>query len=159
MFGQPRHSAGLVGALLLVGGNGLVSWAEQLVPTGIAALLAATVPLWMIPLGLLDRRAPRPGLVVFAGVLLGFVGVGVLVLPSGSCPDRVSPLGVAALLAGAVFWAWGYLISFGSIAKPPEAFSRRWPGTPVPCPAAPGSVSPRPWRGGRPPPGTRRPAG
>jgi len=104
-------SAGLVGALLLVGGNGLVSWAEQLVPSGIAALLVATVPLWMILLGLLDRRAPRPGLVVFAGVLLGFIGVGVLVLPSGSGPDRVSPLGVAALLAGAVFWAWGSLRS------------------------------------------------
>ena len=104
-------SAGLVGVLLLVGGNGLVSWAEQLVPSGIAALLVATVPLWMILLGLLDRRNPRPSLVVFGGVLLGFVGVGVLVLPSGSGPDRVSPLGVAALLAGAVFWAWGSLRS------------------------------------------------
>jgi len=104
-------SAGAVGALLLVGGNGLVSWAEQLVPSGIAALLVATVPLWMILLGLLDRRSPRPGLVVFAGVLLGFVGVAVLVLPSGSGPDRISPLGVAALLAGAVFWAWGSLRS------------------------------------------------
>ena len=104
-------SAGLVGVLLLVGGNGLVSWAEQLVPSGIAALLVATVPLWMILLGLLDRRNPRPSLVVFGGVLLGFIGVGVLVLPSGSGPDRVSPLGVAALLAGAVFWAWGSLRS------------------------------------------------
>ena len=104
-------SAGLVGLLLLVGGNGLVSWAEQLVPSGIAALLVATVPLWMILLGLLDRRNPRPSLVVFGGVLLGFIGVGVLVLPSGSGPDRVSPLGVAALLAGAVFWAWGSLRS------------------------------------------------
>ena len=104
-------SAGLVGVLLLVGGNGLVSWAEQLVPSGIAALLVATVPLWMILLGLLDRRNPRPSLVVFGGVLLGFIGVGVLVLPSGTGPDRVSPAGVAALLAGAVFWAWGSLRS------------------------------------------------
>lgn len=103
--------AGTVGALLLVGGNGLVSWAEQLVPSGIAALLVATVPLWMILLGLLDARGKRPGLVILAGVLLGFVGVAVLVLPSNTGADRISPLGFAALLAGALFWAWGSLRS------------------------------------------------
>ena len=108
-----RHwlNAGVVGTLLLVGGNGLLSWAEQMVPSGIAALLVATVPLWMILIGLLERNGRRPSPVALAGVLLGFAGVAVLVLPSNAGADRINPVGFVVLLAGALFWALGSLRS------------------------------------------------
>jgi drug/metabolite transporter (DMT)-like permease len=102
--------AGLVGALLLLAGNGLVSWAEQMVDSGVAALLIATVPLWMILMGLLGKDGKRPRAVVVAAIALGFVGIGILVLPSSGL-GRISPIGVLALLAGAFFWAWGSLYS------------------------------------------------
>jgi drug/metabolite transporter (DMT)-like permease len=103
--------AGIVGGLLLLGGNGVVSWAEQLVPSSIAALLIATVPLWMILLGLLDRRTPKPDAVTLAGVLLGFLGIAVLVLPSGTGPGQVNLVGILALLAAAFFWSLGSIYS------------------------------------------------
>jgi len=111
--------AGLVGALLLLGGNGLVSWAEQLVDSSIAALLIATVPLWMILMGMLGRRGRRPSPVVIAAVVLGFVGIGILVQPPAPGAARISPLGIGALLAGAFFWALGSLYS--RRARLPEA--------------------------------------
>ena len=54
------RDAGIVGALMLLGGNGLVTWSEQLVPSSIAALLVATVPLWMIMLGCFGKEAKSP---------------------------------------------------------------------------------------------------
>ena len=102
--------AGIVGALLLLGGNGMVSWAEQMVSSSIAALLIATVPLWMILLGLLERGSKRPKALVGAAVLLGFAGIAVLVLPSSSAASASLP-GVAALLVAAFFWALGSMRS------------------------------------------------
>lgn len=109
---KPQHwiDAGIVGALLLLGGNGLVSWAEQLVPSSIAALLIATVPLWMILLGLFDKDARRPNAVVCAAVALGFAGILILVLPSSGL-GRISLAGVAALLAASLFWSLGSMYS------------------------------------------------
>jgi drug/metabolite transporter (DMT)-like permease len=105
------RDAGIVGGLLLLGGNGLVSWSEQLVPSGIAALLVATVPLWMIMLGFLGKGRRRPGVVTLAGILLGFSGIGLLVLPSGGASGRMSPMGVAALIVASFFWSLGSLYS------------------------------------------------
>ena len=102
--------AGIVGALLLLGGNGMVSWAEQLVSSSIAALLVATVPLWMILLGLLAKDSRRPNATVCAAVALGFVGIAILVLPSTG-PGRIDPWGTVALLAAAFFWSLGSLYS------------------------------------------------
>src|SRR5258708_11910581 len=72
----------IVGVLLLAGGNGGVTWGEQFVPTGIAALLVASVPLWMVLFAHLtgDDRLSWP---VAVGLVLGVVGVGLLVQPSG----------------------------------------------------------------------------
>lgn len=108
-----RHwlTTGAVGALLLVGGNGLVSWAEQRVSSGIAALLIATVPLWMILIGLLGKEVKRPSAVVLAGLTLGFAGIGVLVLPAHGGTERLSLLGTSALLIASLSWALGSLHS------------------------------------------------
>ena len=103
--------AAIVGGLLLLGGNGIVSWAEQQVTSSVAALLIATVPLWMILLGLPGKDSKRPNAVVAGAVLLGFVGIVVLVLPSGPEVGRISLAGVGALLAAAFFWSLGSLYS------------------------------------------------
>jgi drug/metabolite transporter (DMT)-like permease len=98
----------VIGALLLLGGNGAVVWAEQTVPSGIAALVVAGVPLWMV---LFDWMAPggmRPAPRVMAGLLLGLAGLVILVGPSavrGAGP--VDPVGAAVLMAGSVSWAAG----------------------------------------------------
>ena len=103
---EPRHwrSAALVGALLLVGGNGLVVWAEKTVPSGIAALLVASVPLWMALF-----QGVWPGLWGAAGIAGGFAGVALLVLARGA--GRVDPAGAAALLVASISWAIGSLVA------------------------------------------------
>ncbi len=113
--GEPKptrvhwRSATLLGALLLLGGNGLVSVAEQTVPSGVTALLVAAVPFWMVLLnGLEQRRAPRWP--VLAGLVLGVIGLGVLVLPTGGhAADHVDPVGVALLIAATFSWGVGSL--------------------------------------------------
>jgi drug/metabolite transporter (DMT)-like permease len=104
-------TTGLVsGAFLLLGGNGGVVWAEQRVPSGIAALLVAVVPLWMVLLDWLRPGGHRPRGAVFAGVGLGLVGLGLLVGPDairdGSGSDAV---GALVLVLASLSWAIGSL--------------------------------------------------
>src|SRR5205814_8660938 len=70
-----------VGILLPFGGNGLVTIAEQHVPSGLAALIIASVPLWVVILRALNRE--RMARLTVTGVLLGFAGVTLLLLPGG----------------------------------------------------------------------------
>jgi len=136
--GAPRptgvhwRSAAIVGALLLLGGNGLVVWAEQTVPSGIAALLVATVPVWMVVLHALSPDGVRPRWLQVVGLLLGLAGVGVLVYPDAlqaalfnagagaSAPgaaggshvvERVDPWGAGALVLASLSWSIGSLYS------------------------------------------------
>jgi drug/metabolite transporter (DMT)-like permease len=102
-------SAGVVGLFLLLGGNGLVTLAELKVHSGIAALMIATVPLWMTLIGLVMRWSRSPGLLGWLGVVVGLAGVAVLVDPSSS--GQLTPLLAAALLGSAIFWSIGSLYS------------------------------------------------
>ena len=100
----------IIGALLLLGGNGAVVWAEKTVPSGIAALLVATMPLFMAAMaGLGGARLPRGK--AAAGLLIGFGGVVVLIGPGMSSGLVLDPWGVAALLFACVTWAAGSLYS------------------------------------------------
>ena len=120
---EPRHwrSAALVGGLLLLGGNGLVTWAEQRVPSGLAALIVASVPLWMTALDAGLRRE-RPHGVVLAGLALGLAGIAFLAAPGRFAGGgHVDPLGAAALLAASLFWATGSLVS-RRVALPSATF-------------------------------------
>ena len=94
----------IVGALLLAGGNGGVSWGEQFVPSGMAALLMASVPIWMVVFAHFtgDDRLTWP---VALGLLIGIGGVAFLVQPSGETGHHVA--GSLVILGAAVAWAAG----------------------------------------------------
>lgn len=115
------RSTTLLGALFLLGGNGLVSWAEQYVPSGITALIVAAVPFWMVLLNAVgERRWPR--LQVLGGLVLGVIGLGILVFPSfRGAPGHVAMLGVAVLLAATFSWAVGSLCAH-KVPLPPSTF-------------------------------------
>ena len=110
-FAQWR-TAFITGVLLLAMGNGTVSWAEKIVPSGIAALLVATVSLWMVLLDWLRPGGHRPAPRVIVGFLLGFAGMAVLVGPEHiGNSERVNPLGALALIAASFAWALGSIYS------------------------------------------------
>jgi drug/metabolite transporter (DMT)-like permease len=105
------RSAAIVGALLLMGGNGGVILAESLVPSGIAALIIATVPLWMALLGWL-RGGARPGGGTAIGLALGLIGIVLLVNPGQTSGDgAINPIGAVILLGAALCWSTGSLYS------------------------------------------------
>jgi drug/metabolite transporter (DMT)-like permease len=96
---------------MLLGGNGAVSWAEQFVPSGLAALLISTIPIWVVLLDWGWLRSARPTPRIFLGLGLGILGVGLLVRP-GTTPAAqggVSILGAVVLLLAAGSWALGGL--------------------------------------------------
>jgi drug/metabolite transporter (DMT)-like permease len=96
--------AALVGTLLCFGGNGLVTVAEQDVPSGLAALILGSIPIWVVLMRAVYReRVPAATL---GGVALGFVGLAVLVLP-GDRPGDAPLWAVLTCVAAAILWAAG----------------------------------------------------
>jgi drug/metabolite transporter (DMT)-like permease len=109
------RTAIVLGACLLFFGNGGVTIAEQWVPSGLASLLVATVPIYIALLAWLTGVAPRPGPLVLLGLAGGFVGVGVLVGPALTAPpaggSQHAGLGMLILLFGSLMWSIGSLYS------------------------------------------------
>src|SRR5690349_5915526 len=106
------RAAVISGALLLFAGNGGVCWAEQTVPSGITALLVATVSLWLVIVDWLRPGGVRPVPRVVMGLVLGFAGLALLVGPAhlgGS--ERVNPVGATVLVLASLAWACGSLYS------------------------------------------------
>ena len=116
--GAPRpqliqwRDALILGALILLVGNGGVSWAEKRVPTNITALTVAGTPLWMLLLDWLRPGGRRPHGLVFAGLGLGFIGV-VLIVSSRDAQGHgiMDPAGAVMLLAASICWAAGSIFS------------------------------------------------
>jgi drug/metabolite transporter (DMT)-like permease len=105
------RAAAVVGCLMLVGGNGLVCWAEQSVASGLAALIIATVPLWLVSLDWLLYRGPRPTPRIVIGLMTGLLGVYLLIGPERIGGQGIHLPGGVALLMAAGFWATGSLYS------------------------------------------------
>lgn len=113
-------AAVISGGLLLGIGNGSVCWAEQWIPSSVAALIIASTPLWMTLLPWVGRRAPAPPALVMAGVLSGLAGVGVLLGGRNAATGGASTWAAAAVIGATLAWAVGSL------------WSRRLPLSPSP---------------------------
>ena len=101
-------AAATVGLLLIVGGNGFVVLAERTVPSGLTALIIASVPLWIV---ILRRVAgDRIHLSTFVGVAVGFAGVAFLVVPRGAS-GTVDTGGLLLLVVATISWALGTFLA------------------------------------------------
>jgi len=114
---QWRNTA-IVGAGLILGGNGMVLWAEQYVPSGLTALLVAILPFWMALLDWVRPGGRRPTIGVSIGLIVGVIGLIFLIGPSalhpGSAPDAsggVVLFGALGLMFGSLCWAFGSLFA------------------------------------------------
>jgi drug/metabolite transporter (DMT)-like permease len=114
-------ASGISGLLMFVGGNGAVVWAEQFVPSGLVALLVATVPLWIVLQDWASGRGPVPGIGLSVGILFGFGGVALLVSGSEIAIPGAGPFfGGVVVLCGADCWSMGSLVArYGPM--PPSA--------------------------------------
>jgi drug/metabolite transporter (DMT)-like permease len=134
------RSAAIIGGFMLIGGNGLLSWAEQRVPSGVASLVIASVPLWMALIDALvipgEGRPSRlrsllqqagkplvggparqpPGVITWIGLLAGFGGILLLIQPWQQDPEVriIEPLGMMILLIASLSWSVGSLYSRGA---------------------------------------------
>lgn len=99
--------AALVGLLLLNAGNGLVAVAEQHISSGLAALLVASVPLWLVIFRIVARDMPQ--VLTLAGVLIGFGGVAVLSLTGGG--SAADSTGIVIILLASMSWSAGSFLS------------------------------------------------
>ena len=117
LSGQPRPSAiewrngAIIGALLLVGSNALVTWAVKLVPTSIASVVVATVPLWIALYSFL-AKLQKPNVGSILGIFLGLCGIIVLVWNPGEvAAHSLNLLGIGALLFASFSWTTGAVYS------------------------------------------------
>ena len=106
-------SIAIIGSLLLLGGNGLVAWAEQFIPSGIAALIIASSPMFLVIGEAIRPNGVKPTWQGIVGLLIGFVGIFILVGPSeiSGSATKLNPFGVTALLAACLFWSTGSIYS------------------------------------------------
>ena len=109
---QWKNSA-IIGCLLMVGGNGLVMWAVQEIPSGIAALVVATMPLWMTLFDWLFYKGPRPTTRIVIGFSMGFFGIVVLLRPDQVINGQfdLHLPSMIALFMAPIFWSIGSLQS------------------------------------------------
>jgi drug/metabolite transporter (DMT)-like permease len=104
------REAFLLGGFFFLGGNGAVVWAERRVPSGLASLLIATMPFWVVLLDWARPHGSRPPAIVVLGMALGFAGL-LLLVPLGARGGDalINPLGALVLVLGALSWATGSL--------------------------------------------------
>jgi drug/metabolite transporter (DMT)-like permease len=109
-------STAVVGILLLLGGNGLVSFAEQRIASGIAALIVGTVPLWMVLIEALRPGGVRPSWQAILGLMIGFGGIYLLVGPTELSIGSVQfdTIGILAVIVASFLWSIGSIYSRGA---------------------------------------------
>jgi len=104
----------IIGVLLLVTSNVLLAWAEQMIPTGLAALLVAIVPLWFLLLERMSHKGERFSSRAVAGIVLGLMGVGVLMWPKlrvGFAIGHREIFGMLLVMSASISWATGSVLS------------------------------------------------
>ena len=127
---QWRDNA-IIGGFLCLGGNGLVSWAEEKVPSGIATLIISAGPVfivlmdWAVHAWFKDgKRGTKPTALTFVGLALGFTGLAVLVGPDvlATGVGSLDPWRVLGLLCATFFWGVGMII-MRYVREPAEPFT------------------------------------
>ena len=111
----------IVGTCFMFGGMGLVSWGEQTVPSGIAGVLVAMMPIWVAVYGrtFFHERLPR---LAYLGIAVGFIGV-VALVGTGIAIDRsLEPAGILALIISPVTWAAGSTFATRQAKLPSDPF-------------------------------------
>ncbi len=101
--------AAALGLVLIGGSNGLISWAQQWVPSGMAALIVATIPLWMSLVDWSIFGGVRPRRALILGLGLGFAGVALLMDPGHLARHGIPPAALAAMIVSPVLWTLGSL--------------------------------------------------
>jgi drug/metabolite transporter (DMT)-like permease len=110
--GRAWASAAVSGLLLFVGCHGTLAYAQQYVPSGLAAVMLATVPFWIVLLNVLAPADRRAKMLTIAGLLPGLFGVALIAWPGDPHEAAaVDPLMLLLLLASAFFWAAGSVVS------------------------------------------------
>jgi drug/metabolite transporter (DMT)-like permease len=105
-------SAAVSGLLLFVGCHGTLAYAQKYVPSGLAAVMLATVPFWIVLLNISAPADPRIKMLTFAGLLPGLAGVALIAWPTDpGGPAPIDPMMLFLLVASAFFWAAGSLVS------------------------------------------------
>ena len=110
------RSTAIVGTALLLGGNGLVAWAEQTVPSGIAALMITTSPFWLVLFESLRVGGTKPTWQAILGLVIGFMGVFILVGPAEitGAEGGFDTFGIILLLLAPLFWSMGSIYAKGA---------------------------------------------
>jgi len=105
-------SLAIIGTLLLLGGNGLVSFAEQRIASGIAALIVGTVPLWLVLIEALRPGGVKPTWQAILGLIVGFGGIYLLIGPSELTGKfQFDLIGTVAVVIAAFLWSIGSIYS------------------------------------------------
>jgi drug/metabolite transporter (DMT)-like permease len=114
------RSALIIGGSLLLCGNGGVTISEKWVPTGLASLIVATVPIDIALLGWITGTGQRPVPFVWLGLAGGFIGVGLLIGPALTSPSPSNHLGLGMLilLLGSLIWSAGSLYTLKAKSSP-----------------------------------------
>jgi drug/metabolite transporter (DMT)-like permease len=102
----------VAGFLMIFLGNGLVAWAEIYVSSGVAALLCATMPVWVVMFNLFGSDYEKPNWLIVLGVLTGFVGVSIVF--SDNIAEFSNPnytLGIVLIFVATIAWAWGGILT------------------------------------------------
>ena len=109
-------STAIVGTFLLLGGNGLVAFAEQSVPSGIAALIITTSPFWLVLFESLRSGGTKPNWQSILGLLIGFGGVFLLIGPGdiAGAEHKFDTFGIILLLIAPVLWSLGSIYARGA---------------------------------------------
>ena len=103
-------NAAILGTIIFAGDYGALFWAEKEVPSGLAAVIAATIPVWVLLTELAVSRSGTPNMNALAGIVLGITGVVLLTIPAGLHNSRFS-LSALVLLFGCFVWAGGTVAS------------------------------------------------
>lgn len=115
------RDATIAGGLMLMLGNGGVTWAEQTIPSSVTALLIGLTPVWTVLFDWLRPKGTRPGLLVGPGLAVGFTGVALLARGNQNGAGSHYGWGVVALIAASIGWSLGSIFN-RSAEKPASPF-------------------------------------